>query len=101
MCFEVCIEEKEKEHFVVIITEKTFFQRFQKPGKGRSPHPSHSSSIETGKKAAFDTSLRVSCVQLFSHGHSNTTKKPGADGRHVGGEWIAEIPGVTRENSGY
>lgn len=94
-------EREEKEHFVVIITEKMFFQKSQKPGKRRSPHPSHSSSFQTGKKAALDTSLRMSCVQLFSHGYSNTTKKPEADGRHVGGEWIAEIPGVTRENTGY
>jgi len=35
-------------------------------------------------------------VQLFSHGHSNGTKKPEADGGRVGGEWIAEIPGGTK-----
>lgn len=43
--------------------------------------------------------LRMSCVQLFSHGYSDSTKKPEADGGHVGGDWIAEIPGGTKGES--
>lgn len=38
-------------------------------------------------------------MQLFSHGYSDSTKKPEADGGHVGGEWIAEIPGGTKGES--
>ena len=35
-------------------------------------------------------------MQLFSHGYSDSTKKPEADGGRVGGEWISEIPGGTK-----
>lgn len=41
----------------------------------------------------------MSCVQLFWRGYSYGIKKPRADGRHVGGEWIAEIPGGTKGES--
>lgn len=76
---------------------KDTFSEFSEARKGKISTSIPQFLLLDWKESSINTSLRVSCVQLLSHGYSSTTKKPEADGR----EWVVDFPGVTRESTGY